>query len=341
MMRYIVFAVLVVAVALSAVPPTHAYTTTEKAYTAPEAIMGFEIVERNGDPCNDGFPGSHIAMGTSESIQTRIVETARNSGITSIFPLGGASLQATCTAQQCTWRWYRGFHYFYFTVFYRGVYFTGTHSSAADNPTPKVEAVAGAYTNWDTNFPVSWSNLSYWGKRGVVVQPSSGKWKNVEIATKFSRLVCEQYIYTRSDGVNRLTPTFPNGDPITLVASSGHVYSFCGHPVKIDKYGTWILPQCGNKFPWWAGLVIAVVCYIILVAAIIAIWCCCCTRRRNAEEKRRRHVIATEKDNMNHIPSQSELGLSRNRSFTQSNSEADDTFSDRSGSESESDVHRE
>jgi hypothetical protein len=319
------------ALALCTVPITHAYTTTESIQTdsAGAFVMVMETLS-SADACTALDPGSHLAMATNAAIQQKIVETAQNGALTSNIPMGGGTMQATCTSQVCTWRWHRGFYYYVWPVFYRGVYYTGPHSSAAAAPIDKTQPVINSYTNWDTNFPVSWSNLSYWGKRVVAIQPTTGKWKNVEMAYKFTKLICEHYVYQNSDGVNRITPTFPGGAPITIVSSSGHVYSYCGQKVGKDSWGRWIMPKCKHGFPWWAGLIIAVSCYVVVVALIIIIWCCCCVHREKKEEKRRREIIRTEEDNVSHIPTQTELGLSRSSSlrYQSFDSDSGSTYSD-------------
>lgn len=314
-MRLALFTLILAVAALSTIPATLAYTTTESVRSNSEGTMVFIMGTNSADLCTHYDPGSHLAMATSAEIQSKIFETAKNGGVTSLIPMGGGTMQATCVGLPCEWRWWRGFYFYIWPIFYRGVYYTGPHSSKAANPEAKTQAVLNSYANWDTNFPISWANLSYWGKRVVAMQPSNGKWRNVEIATKFPQLVCEHYIYRNSDGVAGITPTFPDGSPITLVSSSGHVYSFCGKKVTKDINGRWILQKCGGKFPWWAGLVIACGCYVIVVALIILIWCCCCARKRKEEENHRREVIATERDNTSHIPTQSELGLGRNSSL--------------------------
>ncbi|KPI87861.1 hypothetical protein ABL78_3088 [Leptomonas seymouri] len=332
-MRCALLTALLVSVVLSTIPGAHAYTTTARAYTSSTGIMAFSMNQNSADQCTAVVPGSHIAMPTSPSIQATIVETANRAGITSDIPIGGGTMHATCTNEWCTWRWYRGFFFFIWPVFYRGVHYTGPDSSQIANPRPRVQAVEGSYTNWEARFPVSWSNLSYWGKRLVVLQPNTGKWRNVEISTQFRHLVCEHYVYTHSDGVNGVVPTFPDGSPITIVNDPSHVYSFCGRSVGNDSLGRWILPNCERGLPWWAGLVIAAVCYTLLIAIIITVWCCCCAKRREKEERERHKVISSELDNVNNIPNQSELGLYSNRSFMQSHESEDDTYSDRGATE--------
>ncbi|GET85353.1 hypothetical protein, unknown function [Leishmania tarentolae] len=306
----LVFVRVVAVVALFAPAMTHAYSTTYTARSSASGAFAFDPSEI--DFCTLQDSASHTAMSTSASIQAALQNAYLSAGITANVPLGGMTEQATCTGAQCEWRWYRGLFRTTRPVFLRGVSYWGVNDNAS--PVDKTTAVTGSYTNFEINYPRSWGNLSYWGKRLVVMQPS-GKWVNVEVSTSFKNFLCEYYVYADSDGVNRLVPTFPGGSAIPLVSSSGHVYTYCGKDVEVDSQNRWILPKCKDGFPWWAGLVIAVVLYIFLIAFIIATWCCCCIRRRQKEEKHRCSAIQSQPDNTSCIPTQSELGLSRHASL--------------------------
>ncbi|KAK7194884.1 hypothetical protein NESM_000409700 [Novymonas esmeraldas] len=301
---------------------SHGYSTTYTARNLGSSVMAFDPLAT--DQCKLQDIASHTAMSTSASIQQALKDAYDRSALTGNIPLGGMTEQAVCTAQQCRWTWYRGLFRTTRPQFLQGVFFWGLTDTST--PVDKTVAVANAYTNFDRNYPRSWGNLSYWGRRLVVMQPS-GTWVNVEMASKFSSFLCEYYVYAASDGVNRMVPTFPGGDPIPIVSAASHQYSYCGQLIRTDSQGRWVLPQCNKPFPWWAALIIAVICYIILVAAIIIVWCCCCIRRRNEEEQRRRKIIGSQHDNEGAIPTQSELGLSRN-SFTNGSSFATGTETD-------------
>ncbi|CBZ22984.1 hypothetical protein, unknown function [Leishmania mexicana MHOM/GT/2001/U1103] len=322
----LVFVLVVAVLACFAPAMTHAYSTT---YTARSAGSGgaFAFDPLEIDFCKLHDSASHTAMSTSAFIQEALQSAYQREGISGNIPLGGMTEQAVCTGTQCEWRWYRGLFRTTRPLFLRGVNFWGAKDDSA--PVDKTTAVSGSYTNFETNYPRSWGNLSYWGKRLVVMQ-SSGKWVNTEVSTSFTNFLCEYYVYADSDGVNRLVPTFPGGSAIPLVSSSGHTYTYCGKKVEVDSQSRWILPKCNETFPWWGSLIIAVVLYIILIALIISIWCCCCIRRRNKEEKRRRNIIGSQYDNQGAIPTQSELGLSRHNSFrgTSMYSSNDDSDSD-------------
>ncbi|CAJ1005221.1 putative Protein (DUF2946) [Leishmania naiffi] len=308
---------------------THAYSTTYTARSAGSGAFAFDPLA--ADFCKLQDAASHTAMSTSASIQEALQSAYKREGISGNIPLGGMTEQAVCTGAQCEWRWYRGLFRTTRPLFLRGVNYWGVNDDTT--PVDQTTAVSGSYTNFDTNYPRSWGNLSYWGKRLVVMQPS-GKWVNTEVSTSFTHFLCEYYVYADSDGVNKLVPTFPGGSAIPIVSSSGHTYTYCGKEVKVDSQSRWILPKCDERFPWWGGLVLAVACYITLIALIIAIWCCCCARRRRDEEQRRRKIIDSKYDNQGAIPMQSELGLSRHSTFirgsmySSNNSESDtDTFS--------------
>lgn len=327
MRRTLALSALVAALLVCTAPTTtHAYLTSYTLRTSSPGVMIFNPMAT--DFCKQQDSVSHTAMSTSAAVQELLESAYRSNGLTGNIPMGGGSPQATCTGNQCQWQWYRGLFRTTLPLMLQGVYYWGPDDKST--PIGRTTAVAGSYTNFDTNYPRSWANLSYWGKRLVVMQ-SSGKWINVEVSTAFTNVLCEYYVYTESDGKNRLVPTFPGGSPLPFNSAPDTVYSYCGHTLKTDSQGRLILQRCHTSFPWWAGLIIAVVCYIILVALIIAIWCCCCLRRRNAEERRRRQVIGTLKDNQGDIPAQSELGLSR-QSFTAHNSYS---ASEASGSDSD------
>ncbi|KAG5488074.1 hypothetical protein LSCM1_08138 [Leishmania martiniquensis] len=311
---------------------THAYSTTYTMRSSESGDFAFDPLAT--DFCKLQDSASHTAMPTSASIQEALQSAYNREGISGNIPLGGMTEQAVCTGAQCEWRWYRGLFSTTRPLFLRGVNYWGVDDDSA--PVDRTTPVSGSYTNFDINYPRSWGNLSYWGKRLVVMQPS-GKWVNAEVSAPFHKFLCEYYVYADSDGVNGLVPTFPGGSAIPIVSSSGHIYTYCGNIVRRDSQSRWILPKCNETFPWWGGLIIAVILYIILIALILGIWCCCCARRRREEEKRRRKLIGSQYDNQSKIPTQSELGLSCHRSFARgsqyssyNNSESDsDSFSAR------------
>ncbi|KAG5487351.1 hypothetical protein CUR178_08437 [Leishmania enriettii] len=310
-MRRALVAALVAAVLTCFAPAmTRAYSTTYTVRSSGSGAFAFDPLAT--DFCKLQDSASHTAMPTSASIQDALQSAYNREGISGNIPLGGMTEQAVCTGAQCQWRWYRGLFSTTRPLFLRGVNYWGADDDST--PVDRTTPVSGSYTNFDIDYPRSWGNLSYWGKRLVVMKPS-GKWVNTEVSTSFTKFLCEYYVYADSDGVNGLVPTFPGGSAIPIVSSSGHIYTYCGNIVEKDSQSRWILPKCNEKFPWWGGLIIAVVLYILLISLIIGIWCCCCARRRQREEQYRRKIIDSQYDNQSNIPMQSELGLSRHHSF--------------------------
>lgn len=271
--------------------------------------------------CADTDAGTHTFMPTTEGFNVQAHDLLRTNG-GSLAATGGFSRKAICLDSKCDWQYYKGLYYWNEMTFYAGVYYQGVLKE-------DTSFRSDFFVNWESSYPQYWANLSYWGARQVAMT-SSGTWQNVNVVTYFTDWVCETYEYTKSD--TAFFPTWLNGDPITGIPAGQSQYSHCGKLIEVDSQGRLKDVQCVEKFPWWAGLIIAVIALIIVVAIIIIVWCCCCLCDRSKEEEERNRKLATTRDNPSGIPNQSELGLSRNSSARFTEDDDNERSFSRSGS---------
>lgn len=292
-----------------------AYSVRYSAKTSSAGQMSFGV----RGYCASGDSG-HTMMPKLKAYQTSAYAVMSAASFTSA-PIGGESRQAACLDKNCTWQFSHGLYYDNQLTFYYGV----IYGSEGLRGGP----VSDVYSNFASDQPKWWSNVSYWGARQPIMQ-SDGTWANTNVVTYFTQWVCEYYEYQKSDA--SIFPTYPDGDVITPSSTSS--YYHCGKRVERDSQGRWIYQRCKTPFPWWAGLIIAVVGLIVLVAVIIIVCCCCLYCDRNEERREREDKLETMADNPAQVPTQTELGLSRHSSMFQAGNNDDDYPSEDDGDDS-------
>jgi hypothetical protein len=286
-------------------PTVNGYSVRYSAKTSTTGQMSFGLAGY----CAAGDSG-HTMMPKLQSYQTSAYAVMKENSFTKA-PIGGESRQAACLDANCTWQFSHGLYFSNQLTFFFGV----VYGSEGLRGGP----VADVYNNFASGQPVWWSNVSYWGSRQPIMQ-ADGTWANTNVVTYFTQWVCEYYEYHKSDA--SIFPTYPDGDVIT--PSSTSAFYHCGKKVERDSKGRWIYQRCNTPFPWWAGLIIAVVGLIVLVAIIIIVCCCCLYCDRNEERRDREEKLETMADNPAQVPTQTELGLSRHSSIFQGGNNNDD-----------------
>ncbi|KAH9601225.1 hypothetical protein LSM04_008734 [Trypanosoma melophagium] len=76
-----------------------------------------------------------------------------------------------------------------------------------------------------------------------------------------------------------------------------------------DKlYSSWISKT--PKFPWWAGLLIAIG-VVLIVVAILIVYCCCRKKQQEEQEEKEIEAESKKEENLSRIPTQSQLFMNR------------------------------
>ncbi|EPY27092.1 hypothetical protein STCU_05925 [Strigomonas culicis] len=243
------------------------------------------------------------AMPTSSTYNDAAQQAYSSAGMTGNVPLGGIAKQAACFTSYCEWSWDQGLYYYGSLTFMRGTY-------SSSNPSTSAASVSDVYNNFATGYPKSW-NYSYWGAR-VPAMTSDGTWINTDLSLIYDQYVCQGYTFEQSDAATYGYATYPNGDiidPRSYITTSQR--SHCGSMVEVDNSGRWVDVQCIKTFPWWAALIIAVSCFVVVVSLIILTMCCCLCNKNQKEAKAKVRQMAADEDNIARVPTQSQVGMSR------------------------------
>ncbi|GET88100.1 hypothetical protein, conserved [Leishmania tarentolae] len=267
------------------------YSVRYAGKTSSSGMMNFETLGY----CAQDDSG-HTMMPKLESYQFSASSTMTSSHFEEA-PIGGEARQAACLDKNCTWHFNHGLYYRNELTFFYGVVYKG---SLRGGP------AEGVYNNFGSGQPAAWSNVSYWGGRQPYML-KDGRWMNGNVVTYYTQWVCEYYEYQRSDA--SIFPTYPDGDVITQDYTGG--YYHCGNLVERDSQGRWIYQRCQEPFPWWGGLIIALITFVAVVAFIIIACCWTFHYRRTNDSKERMHKLMTMADNPAQVPTQTQMGLGR------------------------------
>lgn len=301
-------ALLVALVALLGTTAVRAYSVRYAGKTSANGIMNFESLGY----CAQDDSG-HSMMPKQRSYQLSAADVMLTNKF-DMAPIGGESRQSACLSENCTWQFNHGLYYRNELTFFYGVVYKGTLRGGP---------AEGVYNNFASGQPLWWSNVSYWGGRQPYMA-SNGKWRNGNVVTYYTQWVCEYYEYQQSDA--SIFPTYPDGDVITEHFAGG--YYHCGRLVERDSQGRWIYQRCKEPFPWWAGLVIAVISLIAVVVIIITVCCWAFYCKRTKDSKEQMHQLETLADNPAHVPTQTQVGLSRTPLYNGGDQSIHDEYSD-------------
>ncbi|KEG05492.1 hypothetical protein DQ04_21381000 [Trypanosoma grayi] len=222
--------------------------------------------------------GGHTMMPIQESFQTLASQALASSGAQEA-PIGAKNLHSTCTTQACEWLLTTGL--MNGSTMEKATFFKGVVYNGEDHTVP----VPGMYTNFQKGVqPVAFFTAR---DKILVKMVRTGQWENEVPATVYYTWVCEHYEFTPEE-----SQTAPSTDDNGFLIPSP------------------------KKFPWWAGLLIAVaVCFFIVIVLLV---CCCCRKySKEKEEEREIEAVMNGGDNIHRIPTQSELGIGRSSSIYQ------------------------
>ncbi|CAD2215282.1 hypothetical protein, conserved [Angomonas deanei] len=327
--RVVTCVLLLLVVCVSGYTTSYTTFTSGTSYIVPELMHG---------GCFYMDEAMHDMMPIKAADITAAFDAYKGAGFSGDVPLGGMAQQGACFDTHCYWVYFQGvFDGGRSVTFYKGInsmeatYADGTAYSYTpiEADFPKVLAMDGFETNWDTNYPMGWTNASGVGKR-IPVMKSSGKWQNVNYYTPFNHFVCGAYHFDQSDTLANggPFPTYPNGDIIFMRASQKSKptsLTHCGQPVVVDASGNWLDVKCTKDgLAWYIPLIIAVVIFVVVVAAFVIILCCCLHCRNKKEKKRRVRRLDNDEDNVAMVPTQSQIGMSRDAALDVADDEEDD-----------------
>ncbi|KAH9601130.1 hypothetical protein LSM04_002827 [Trypanosoma melophagium] len=220
--------------------------------------------------------GAHTMMPMKESFQTSAFSTLSKAGFTEAA-IGGWNPFASCSGERCGWIFTAGL--MNGTPADKSTFLYGTVYKGVDH----TEAVPGMYQN----FIKGVMPTAFFRRQENVIPKMmvNGSWMNELRDKLYSSWICESYEFTASEEATA---------PAT------------------DENGYIIRNISRSRFPWWAGLLIAIG-VVLIVVAILIVYCCCRKKQQEEQEKKKVEEILHE-ENLSRIPTQSELGLGRSAS---------------------------
>ncbi|RNF23170.1 uncharacterized protein Tco025E_02864 [Trypanosoma conorhini] len=222
--------------------------------------------------------GGHTMMPMKESFQVLAFEALSKRGFTEAA-IGGWCPYASCTTNPCEWVYFTGL--MNGTDIKKATFFRGAVYKSKDY----THSVPGMYNNFLKGYqPVSFDRAK---ERTITKMVSNGRWENEMRDHGYQDWVCEYYEFTPEEAATA---------PVT--DENGFVIF-----VSRTKPG---------KFPWWAGLLIALL--IVGIVAVVLLICCCCRRRRKQQLENKIAEEMKSEENLHRIPTQSQLGMSRSGS---------------------------